>query len=192
MFLANTSFATDLNTPKSPQQASLDIIKQSLEAIKILKSKGKSDIKSTKALLNNILLPNIDVNSAAKFALKKHWSKMTSKQRDIFKRYLLQSIISDYANIISVSDSDLSQISLSIGKKPKLKNNKAIVNLLVKFDKSSDAISFSLRMVNDHNWRIYDFIFSGVSLMKGYRARFDSQIKRRGIEALTARLTKSL
>jgi phospholipid transport system substrate-binding protein len=39
------------------------------------------------------------------------------------------------------------------------------------------------KMVKHQHWKIYDVVFSGVSLVKNYAAQFNSYIKRKGFEA---------
>jgi ABC-type transport system involved in resistance to organic solvents, auxiliary component len=50
----------------------------------------------------------------------------------------------------------------------------------------------SLKMIRSNQWRVYDVVFSGVSLMKNYRAQFDSHIKRKGINSLIAKTIKKI
>jgi hypothetical protein len=40
-------------------------------------------------------------------------------------------------------------------------------------------------MIYSQQWRVYDVVFSGISLIKTYKAQFDSHIKRKGIDSLT-------
>jgi len=47
-------------------------------------------------------------------------------------------------------------------------------------------------MIRENKWRIYDVVFSGVSLIKNYRAQFNSHIKRKGLDSLIAKVIKKL
>jgi phospholipid transport system substrate-binding protein len=39
-------------------------------------------------------------------------------------------------------------------------------------------------MIRSSHWRVYDLVFSGVSLIKNYKAQFNSHIKRKGMDSL--------
>ncbi len=175
-----------------PEAAALSIILESITSLKALQSHKKSSFQNIVTLINHKLVPNIDITTAANFALKKHWSKLNVSQKMVFKKYLLKSLINDYANIISASNDNLENVSIFADKNIKRKGNKAIVSLNVIISDDIDPISLSVRMVRKDKWKIYDLVISGVSLMKNYRANFDNQIKRRGIEALVDRLSKKI
>jgi phospholipid transport system substrate-binding protein len=47
-------------------------------------------------------------------------------------------------------------------------------------------------MIRSSKWRVYDVVFSGVSLIKNYRAQFNSHIKRKGMDSLIAKIIKKM
>lgn len=176
-----------------PGKAALQIITHSLNAIKVLKAQGDSNTNIIKVTLDHVLIPHISIASAAEFALRKHWTKLTLAQQNIFAKYILKSVINDYADIIALSDSDLSQVFLRLSQdKIRRKGNKVIVSLLVYFKPDSKPVHFSLRMVKTNSWKIYDFIFTGYSIMASYRDQFDSKIKRLGLAETIKTISKSI
>ena len=81
---------------------------------------------------------------------------------------------------------DLDSIKITADPRVKRKGNKAIVKLLISINGSSKPVAVSLKMILQDDWAIYDVVFSGVSLVKNYKATFNSHIKRKGIESLIA------
>ena len=71
-------------------------------------------------------------------------------------------------------------------------NIKAIVKLFISLNNDPKPTRISIKMIYSQQWRVYDVVFSGVSLIKTYGAQFDSHIKRKGIDSLTEKLTKKL
>lgn len=175
-----------------PEAAALNIMLDTLGSLKALKSHNMSNFENAVALIKHKLVPNVSVDAAAKFALKKHWSKLNDSQKDILKKYLLQSLVNDYASIIASTNSNLDNMRIIANKDVKRKDNKAIVGLTIITGKNIDPVLVSVRMVRKDSWKIYDLVVSGVSLMTSYRANFDNKIKRKGIEALVARVAKKL
>lgn len=190
-YAQDNKFAFDVNIPNNPGQAALQIVNHSMNAIKVLREQGDTSAHIIKTTLEHVLIPNISVASAAEFALRPHWAKLTLAQKNIFAKYILKSVVDDYVDIIALNDSDLSKVYLRLSKKKiKRKGNKAIVSLLVYFGQGKKPVDFSLRMVKTGSWKIYDFIFSGFSIMKGYRDQFNSNIKRKGVEKTITKLSK--
>lgn len=175
-----------------PALAALKILNHSLATLKTLKQDNRFDTSRIKLALAQSLDDNISTTAAAEFALRDHWQRLTPPQQKIVTQYLKTSIINDYANILVASNSDLSKINIKLKPPIKRKNNKAIINFLFKFSSDSDAVDFSLRVVHNDAWKIYDISVSGVSLMKNYRARFNSQIKRMGYQKFIAKLSSRL
>ncbi len=175
-----------------PEAAAISIILESMTSLKALKHHKKSNFQNIVTLINHKLVPNIDITTAANFALKQHWSKLSASQKNIFKKYLLKSLINDYANIIAASDSNLDNVRIFADKNIKRKDNKAIVSLNIIISDDIDPIPVLVRMVQKDKWKIYDLVISGVSLMKNYRANFNNQIKRKGIDALVNKLAKKI
>jgi hypothetical protein len=47
-------------------------------------------------------------------------------------------------------------------------------------------------MIRSSHWRVYDLVFSGVSLIKNYKAQFNSHIKRKGMDSLIKKINKKI
>jgi phospholipid transport system substrate-binding protein len=97
----------------------------------------------------------------------------------------------DYAGILG-SYKKLDSVSISVDPKVKRKDNKAIVKLIITLNNDPKPIKITLKMIRSSQWRVYDVIFSGVSLVKNYAAQFNSHIKRKGIDSLVAKIVKKL
>ena len=175
---------------EAPDRAALYIIQHSLKALKSLRKRASID--EIRILLRNELEKNINIESAAEFALRPYWNNIIPEQKQVFKQYIFKSIIDDYANIFFIGSNDLSDIEFNIDAIVRRKGNKAIVTFMAQFNADSKPIPVSVRMINiDKRWKIYDLMFSGISLMKGYRAKFNSQIKRKGLDAVILKLSNT-
>jgi phospholipid transport system substrate-binding protein len=103
----------------------------------------------------------------------------------------VQSLIRDYAGFL-VNVHSLDEVSINALPKVKRKKNRAIVPIELTLGGGSKSIKLSLKMIYTDKWRIYDLVFSGVSLMKNYRSQFDSHIRRKGIESLITKISKKI
>lgn len=173
----------------SPQMSALNIIQNTLSSLKTLKKHKQVNIEEVRALIKTELLSNVAIDTATKLALKKHWNTLTSSQQSLFQQYIIQSLIKDYANIFIAYDK-LDDLQIVIDPKIKRQDNKAIVKLIVSINNNAKPIILTLKMIQTDQWRIYDVVFSGVSLIKNYHAQFNSHIRRKGLESLVAKIMK--
>ncbi|RUM78756.1 MAG: ABC transporter substrate-binding protein [Candidatus Thioglobus sp.] len=174
-----------------PGAAALNIIVNNLSSLKALRKQNKASIENVEHLIKVKLLPNIATNIATELTLKKHWLKLSDQQKSIFKAYIIQSLIRDYAGILGAYD-QLDSINISVDPKIKRKGNKAIVKLIIHLGDNPKPIHVTLKMIRSNQWRAYDLVFSGVSLMKNYRAQFNSHIRRKGIDSLVSKISKKI
>ena len=174
-----------------PGAAALNIIVNNLSSLKALRKQNKASIENVEHLIKVKLLPNIATNVATELTLKKHWLKLSDQQKSIFKAYIVQSLIRDYAGILG-SYEKLESVKITVDPKIKRKGSKAIVKLIINLGDNPKPIPVTLKMIRSNQWRAYDLVFSGVSLMKNYRAQFNSHIRRKGIDSLVSKISKKI
>jgi len=174
-----------------PHTAALNIMVNALSSLKELRKQSKDSTENIQTLIRIKLLPNIAMDVSTELALKKHWRKLSAQQKLIFQKYIVQSLIKDYAGILGAYE-NLNTINIAVDPAVKRKDNKAIVKLIVNLDNDPKPINITLKMIRTSKWRVYDVIFSGVSMIKNYRAQFNSHIKRKGIDSLVAKVIKKI
>ncbi len=174
-----------------PGTAALNIIVSNLSSLKELRKNNIASVENIEHLIKVKLLPNIAIDISTESALKKHWHKLNSQQKIIFQTYIVQSLIKDYAGILGAYD-QLDSINVSVDPKIRRKDNKAIVKLIIHLGDNPKPINVSLKMIRSSQWRAYDLVFSGVSLIKNYRAQFNSHIRRKGIDSLVSKISKKI
>lgn len=176
-------------TIKQPNTAALDIMNNALTLLKALKKQGQSSEDNINKLIHQKLISNIALNTATQLALKTHWHKLNSQQKNLFQNYISQSLIDTYLSILNTYD-QLDGIHLSVASQPKYKDNKAIVKLLIRFKNNAKVTKVSLKMIYANQWRIYDVVFSGISIIKNFSAQFNSHIKRKGLASLISKVSQ--
>ena len=174
-----------------PGTTALNIIINNLSSLKELRKNNLASVENIEHLIKVKLLPNIAVDISTELALKKHWHKLNLQQKLIFQTYIVQSLIKDYAGILGAYE-QLDSINISVDPKIRRKDNKAIVKLIIHLGSNPKPINVSLKMIRSNRWRAYDLVFSGVSLIKNYRAQFNSHIRRKGIDSLVSKIYKKI
>ena len=177
----NLNAASNTHEGERPDKAALDIMLLSLDYFKTFKAEHKIKQANIPYFIKEKLTPYIDVETAARYALKGYYEKFSPKQQIQFQEYLLNKIITDYARFITYDYEHIGQVQISLTPDMIRRNDKAIVNLQILAKTGAKPILFSLRMIKKDVWKIYDLVIGGVSFMKNYRAVFRSQIKRKGL-----------
>ncbi len=180
-----------VNADQNPSTAALGIMIDALTSLQEYRGTGKTSIEDVEEVIIAELLPSLDITESARIALKRYWLRLTPKQQLILKTYIATSLVDSYSSVLSSYES-LEGVEISVDPEVKRKDNKAIVKMHIK-DGDKKPITVKLKMVmNDQDWHIYDVVLSGVSLVKNYKASFNSHIKRKGIESLIAKATRKL
>lgn len=174
-----------------PNTAALNIMVNALSSLKELRKQDKATDENIKTLIKIKLLPHIAMDVSTELALKSHWAKLTPAHKTLFQEYITRSLMNDYAGILG-SYEKLDSVNISVDPNVKRKDNKAIVKLIISLNNDPKPFTISLKMIRSNQWRVYDVVFSGVSLIKNYQAQFDSHIKRKGVESLVEKTHKKL
>jgi phospholipid transport system substrate-binding protein len=139
------------------------------------------------ALVDEVLLPNFDIEYAGKLVLgKSHWLAATEEQRARFVDAFYSFLIKTYAKGVLEFD----QEHLIVFPEPKLSKDgrKAMVLTELVIDGGDNIqVNYSVRQTKGH-WKIYDVRIEGVSYIQNYRSQFNAEISAQGIEAVIKRL----
>jgi len=171
-----------------PGTAALNIMLGALSSFKSLKKANQDSLENTKSLVKMKILPFIDMKTSSKIALSSHWSKLELVQKQLFIDYITLSLIKDYVGMLHSYD-EFDLVEISVHKKIQRKGDKAIVKLEIKPNVDAKVVLITLKLIRDDRWKIYDVVFSGVSVVKNYRAQFNSHIKRKGLNSLIKKIT---
>lgn len=188
---SNTTHQAIVDIIGPPNSAALNIMVSVLTSLKELKKQKKVTKQSIEALIRLKLLPNIAVGLSTEIALSKYWDGLNIQQKQFFQYYISESLIQDYGGILSTYDK-LDSVQISVDPDVKRKGDKAIVKLIININDDQKPSIISLKMIHLDTWRIYDIVFSGVSIVKNYRAQFNSYIRHKGIDGLILKSKKKL
>ncbi|WP_190600031.1 MlaC/ttg2D family ABC transporter substrate-binding protein [Candidatus Vesicomyidisocius sp. SY067_SCS001] len=187
----NTTHQAIVDMIDPPSSAALNIMVSALTSLKELKKQKRATKKNIEALTRLKILPNIAINVSTKIALNKYWDNLNIQQKQFFKYYISESLIQDYVGILSSYDK-LNSVHISVDPNVKRKNDKAIVRLIININNDPKPSIISLKMIRFNTWRVYDIVFSGISIVKNYREQFNSYIKRKSIDDLIRKSKQKL
>ena len=182
VFLMTTNIAFSSNTPDG-------FLKDSVEEISLLVSKYKDRFETDEEFLrdkmNSSVMPKLDIKLMSKIILgKKIWTEMSESQKDDFVEAFQYRMTSTYMKSITAFDGEK---VVFLPYEPGKRENIAYVKSKYLIPGGDIAVDYRL-IKKSEEWKVYDIIFDGISLMKNYRADFREHVSQNGIESLIASL----
>ena len=155
------------------------------EVIRLVSDEGlKTPDQAThrRQLLEEIIGQHFDFEEMAKRSLAAHWRNRSEAEHQEFAT-LFQSLLSKtYASKIENYAGEKVQYL-----KERLKDSYAEVQTIIVSNKTEIALDYRL-LLKDGDWRVYDVVVDGVSLVKNYRVQFDRIIRDSSYEELVKTL----
>jgi phospholipid transport system substrate-binding protein len=159
--------------------------------------KNKDRIKSNPEELYNIslklILPYADFEEMSRWvAGRKIWDKVTPEQKKRFVEEFQSLVLHTYMSALQKYTDEKIEFTPLKGSSRKNDNAKRI-QISSKIRKSNgQVIQMEYRLINEDNgeWKVYDLIIEGISILKGFQAQFSEQIKQNGLASVTEQIRK--
>ncbi len=150
-------------------------------------------------LVEEVLLPHVDMNVMSRYVLGKHWRTATDEQRERFRhefkdllvRFYVSALLDDTARLdelLANSENLINYLPVTVDDSTRKTTVRAEVNMPNGGPRI--PVSFSLFLNREGKWMMYDVNVDGISLVTNYRSSFAAEIKRDGLEALLDRMAE--
>jgi phospholipid transport system substrate-binding protein len=173
---------------KTPEQI---VEETSIELLKIINEQSER-IKNEEGYVNKVIdelvLPVIDLQSMGKLILGKHWKKASEEQRAKFIEQFKSMLTRTYAK--SVADYGDAKVTVfppqgeQKGKRHRVKTHLDIGS------GTPLQVDYVFRRKDD-SWKVFDLVVDGLSLIKNFRTSFSQEISETSLDALIARLVST-
>ena len=178
VFLLTSNIAFSSDTPDG-------FLKDSVQEISTLVSEYKDRFETDEEFLrdkmNSSVMPKLDIKLMSKIILgKKIWTEMSESQKDDFVEAFQYRMTSTYMKSITAFDGEK---VVFLPYEPGKRENIAYVKSKYLIPGGDIAVDYRL-IKKSEEWKVYDIIFDGISLMKNYRADFREHVSQNGIESL--------
>ncbi|OHB50037.1 MAG: hypothetical protein A2106_06640 [Planctomycetes bacterium GWF2_40_8] len=161
-----------------------DVVKEVI--LKDISLKDGGNTKERKLKLWEEISPLFNFEEMAKRAMRNHWEKRSPDEKREFVGLFANNIKAAY---IRKSGSRFGEKIISLMEKQGNKFAKVQVGLINKTEGKMSADFFLLR--KNLEWRIYDVVFEGVSLVVNYRRQFNSFLSKSSYEELVQKLKQN-
>lgn len=188
LFLCANSQADDsLSPPQQVIQKTSDELQSTLQTAEM-----RNNVEKAREFVQTVLEPHTDFGRFSALVLGKHWKKASADQKSRFKKEFKGLLVRTYATAFTeYSDWEIRYLPLRTNSDDK----KVVVKTEV-LQPGAAPVSISYRMINKKGeWKVYDIIIEGISLIKNYRTSINNDIKSTGsldsvIDKLAARKIK--
>ena len=182
LLTANIAFSSD--TPDG-------FLKDSVEEISFLVSQYKDRFETDEEFLrdkmNSTVMPKLDIELMSKIVLgKKIWINLSESQKGDFVEAFKYRMTSTYMKSITAFDGEK---VVFLPYEPGKRENTAYVKSKYLIPGGDISVDYRLIKKSDE-WKVYDIIFDGISLMKNYRADFREHVSQSGIDSLITSLRR--
>ena len=172
----------DTSGPTALIETSANAMIRDLEANRAEYRKNPAKLS---ALVERVLLPNFDVEHAARLVLGKHWRTASAEQRKRFVDAFYGSLMANYGDALLEFTGDRIRV-LPTPVAPEATS--AVVRTEVKRRNGERIpVNYVLRKT-DAGWKAWDVVIEGISYVKSFREDFGAEIDQKGLDAVIGRL----
>ena len=174
--------SSPLQVIQSGSDRGLRIIKSSL-------FEGGPSLQQRRDEILTIVEEYFDFNEIAKRSLGRHWKDIIPEKQQEFIRLFKQLLFNTYVSRIEATAKPTTSTRYD-GET--VEDRFAIVKTRVASDNQPDfQIDYRL-LLNGSEWKVYDVVIEGISLVGNYRQQFNSILSKESFESLLKRLKEKV
>lgn len=186
--LAGTAQADTVNPKAAPNEFVNAVANNALQAVKSSEQARAGDISAINAIVDNYVLPYVNLEKTTRLAAGRYWRQATPQQQkelvDAFTRTLVRTYSGAFTKVSSAS-----QFSMLPFRGDANADDVVVRSTLSQGNAPSVGIDYRLEKTAA-GWKIYDLNVEGIWLIQNYRNQFAQQISQNGISGLIAALNE--
>jgi len=173
-------------TTSGPVQMLKGITDQVMQELRSNKAKLEGDSNELYGLVNRFILPHADFAEMARWVVGRNaWQGSDAATQQAFIQEFKTLVVRSYAGaLLAYTDQEV----VFLPARDPGNRQRVQVATLIK-DGDQKPLHIDYRVLKEGNeWKVYDIIIEGVSLMQGYRAQFANEVQQGGLKAVTSKI----
>lgn len=193
LFISGSFTAANAST-QPPDKMLEAATKKMLRAINTNRAEIKRSPEKLKSLVEEIILPHLDLITASKMVMGKYWRRADKTQKIQFIRQFRLMLLRFYSTALSeyLKGRDKKLNENLIHHFPiKLKDNDTTITVRAELTPDTGKkipIRYRMHLKSKKGWKIYDVSVEGVSMVTTYKNNFATELKTKGVDGLIASL----
>lgn len=169
------------------------VASEMIEATNARREEIKQDPEVVKELVEDLLLPHIDLITASRWVLGKHWRRASKEQKIEFIKHFRGMLLRFYstalAEYLSNNTVDKNLIRFQPVRAEAGREDITVRSEVHPPNGQPIPVNYSMHMTRK-GWKVYDVSVEGISMVTTYRNSFNEEISRNGLDKLIARLAE--
>jgi phospholipid transport system substrate-binding protein len=197
LLLSISAFGVSAQASVPPHQMLEGVTQELLTVLKAEQDAIAEKHERLFELVEQVLLPHVDLGVMSRYVLGKYWRTANEEQRERFSsefknlmvRFYVSALLEDpkqLGEMLQDSDNLISYLPVETDESTKKTRVRAEVHMPNGGPRV--PVSFSL-FKKDDKWMLYDVNVDGISLVSNYRSSFATEMRSDGLDALIERLT---
>jgi phospholipid transport system substrate-binding protein len=144
----------------------------------------RKDFRKATELVERIIDPHVDFDRVSMLVLGKYWKSATEEQKRRFKKEFRTLLVRTYTTAFTeYSNWVIRYLPLQI------QDHRTVVRTEI-LQEGAQPVAINYRMaLSGGDWKVYDILIEGISLLQNYRTSFTDQLARTGsLDQLIAEL----
>jgi phospholipid transport system substrate-binding protein len=180
---ATQTQASELSQPEKLVRDTTNEVLERLEANKAALDENPDRVAK---LVGELVLPHFDFRAMSQMVLAQNWRRASTEQRERFVAAFRGLLIHTYGSSLSEYSGQ------RIAFKPMHSNpdsGRATVSMAIQPDDGpSIPVAYELYQPEGSEWKVFDVVVDGVSLVQNYRSSFASEARKKGLDELIERI----
>lgn len=185
LFIAHAADAVNQDPNKIVQDTSEKI----LRILNRDADRLRNNPQEVQRLVDEILLPVIDLSTFSKLILSKNWRNASTEQRQRFTQEFKGMLMRTYTKYLT----DYSGTKVKVipkGRPQRNSKRQTVFTEVIQPGKPPLSVDYSF-WLNKGEWKAYNVTIDGLSLVHLFRNDFNREINEAGLDALIERLAKT-
>ncbi|MFP4611467.1 MAG: phospholipid-binding protein MlaC [Thiohalophilus sp.] len=179
------------NDPDEARQVLEEVARKMIQSTNARRDEIKADPEVVEQLIEELLLPHLDLLTASRWVLGKHWRTASKEQKLKFMKHFRGMLLRFYSSALAdyLSENTVDEDLIRFQPvRAETGSDDVTVRSEVKPPKgNSIPVNYHMHLTRK-GWKVYDVSVEGVSMVTTYRNSFNDEIRRNGLDKLLARL----
>ncbi len=186
LLLALTAPMAAASELSRPEKLVRETTNEVLERLEANKAALDDNIDEVAELVGELVLPHFDFRAMSQMVLARNWRQASEQQRERFVDAFRGLLTHTYGSSLA-EYSGQSVVFEPMHSDPG--RGRATVSMRIKADDGpAIPVAYKLYQPDGAEWKVFDVVVDGVSLVQNYRSSFTGEVKKKGLDALIARI----
>ena len=177
------AFALAQETPDALVKRTTDEV---LAIIKADKDMQSGNISKVVQLAEQKVLPHFDFERMTRLAVGRNWNQATPEQKQALVKEFRTMLVRTYSS--SLSQYRNQTIEVKPTKLAAADKEAVVKTAVIQTGGPPIPIDYAMVKTDKGEWKVYDVVIDGASLVTTYRGTFNDQIQKSGIDGLVKTL----